>query len=245
MIQSRVRIGILNPNTTTAMTDRVVGAALATARPGTELIALTSATGVPSVESHIDEVSGALSVLRMVDECEANPATPDAYVIACFGDTGLGPAREAAAGPVVGMTEAAISTAALIAHRFTIITMPKRTRAQSDAVVWALGLGHRCTIRAIDIPVADIAAGSLHLLGAFAAAGKRSRAEDDAEAVILGCAGLADMVEPLRDALNLPVIEGVAAAVALAEGLLAQRLTTSRASTWARPARPDRSAAES
>jgi allantoin racemase len=41
-------------------------------------------------------------------------------------------------------------------------------------------------------------------------------------------------VGPLRDALGVPVIDGVAAAVALAEGLLAQGVGTSRIGTWAR-----------
>ena len=50
-----------------------------------------------------------------------------------------------------------------------------------------------------------------------------------AEVIVLGCAGLADLVGPLTAALDVPVVDGVAAAVALAEGLVAQGLGTSRA----------------
>lgn len=231
------RIAIVNPNTTLAMTSRVVDAAAPAARHDTVLVAVTPVEGVPSVESHIDEVHAASSVLREVERLErAAPAErPDAYVIACFGDTGLPGAREAAAGPVVGMTEAALQTASLVAHRFSVITMPKRTREQSDRVVRTLGLGHRCVVRAVDEPVAEVEDGSLHLLDAFVAEGRLAIDEDAAEAIVLGCAGLADLVAPLRDALGIPVVEGVTAAVTIAEGLLAQGVGTSRIGTWAGP----------
>ncbi|RFA18166.1 aspartate/glutamate racemase family protein [Subtercola boreus] len=231
-------IAIVNPNTTASMTDAVVEAASAIARPDTELLAVTAPTGVPSIESHIDEVHGSAAVLAEVERLEAAEsaaARPDAYVIACFGDTGLPGAREAATGPVVGMTEAALMTAALLAHRFSIITMPARTIEQSDRVVRTLGLGHRATVRAVDEPVSEVTSGSLHLLDLFVAEGRRAIADDRAEAIILGCAGLADLVAPLASALGVPVIEGVSAAVTLAEGLVAQGLTTSRALTWGRP----------
>jgi hypothetical protein len=57
---------------------------------------------------------------------------------------------------------------------------------------------------------------------------------DDAEAIVLGCAGLTELAAPLADALGVPVVDGVLAAVTMAEGLLAQGLTTSRASTTTR-----------
>jgi allantoin racemase len=232
------RVAIVNPNTTRSMTDAVLESAAPAARHGTELIGVTPASGVPCVESHIDEVHGAMSVLVEVERLEASVGRPDAYVIACFGDTGVAAAREAAAGPVVGMTEAALMTAALIAHRFSIITMPRRTIAQSDRVVRDIGLGHRCTVRAVDEPVAEIESGSLHLLDLFVAEGRRALADDAAEAIILGCAGLADLVAPLREALGVPVIEGVAAATAFAEGLIAQGLGKPRTGAGVRePAR--------
>jgi allantoin racemase len=233
MIAETVRIGILNPNTTRSMTESVVEHAASSARPGTRLIPLTSRQGSAAIESHVDEVEGSLGVLREVERCERAADRPDGYVLACFGDTGLHGARQAASGPVVGMTEAALLTAALIAYRFSIVTMPSRTRSMSDRVVRELGLEHRCVVRAVDEPVAGIVGGALHLLELFVDQGRAAIAEDAAEAVILGCAGLSELVGPLQDALRIPVIEGVAAAVALTEGLLAQGLSTSRAGSFA------------
>jgi allantoin racemase len=115
--------------------------------------------------------------------------------------------------------------------------MPRRTIEQSERVVRALGLGHRCAVRAVDVPVSDLEDGSGHLIDLFAAESRRAIDEDGAEAIILGCAGLTDLLVPLREALGVPVIDGVPAAVTMAEGLLAQGLTTSRANTFAAPER--------
>jgi allantoin racemase len=105
-------------------------------------------------------------------------------------------------------------------------------------VLRALGLEHRVTVRALDVPVAAVVGGSGHLLELFTAQGRAALEHDAAEALVLGCAGLTDLVEPLREALGVPVVEGVAAAVRLVEGLLAQGLSTSRAVSYAEPERP-------
>ncbi|MBM9504025.1 aspartate/glutamate racemase family protein [Actinacidiphila acididurans] len=233
-------IMVVNPNTTRTMTDAVVAAARTAATPGTTLVGGTPTVGTASVESHVDEVWGAVGVLEQVRVGEQSGV--DGYVIACFGDTGVQAARELARGPVVGMTEAALFTAALVAARFTIVTLPRRTREMSDRVLRDTGLSHRCTVRAIDVPVADIAEGALHELDAVAAEASLAIAQDAAEALVLGCAGLADLVGPLRERLGVPVIEGVAAAVAMVDGLLAQGVTTSRAGTYAAPDRREPSA---
>ncbi|WP_205245075.1 aspartate/glutamate racemase family protein [Diaminobutyricibacter tongyongensis] len=238
MTRRAMRIAIVNPNTTQSMTQAAAASAGSAARSDTVLIEVTASTGVASVESHVDEAWGALSVVTEIERCEASAERPDAYVVACFGDTGVSAAREAAAGPVVGMTEAALMTASLVAHRFAVITMPKRTLRQSEQVVRNLGLEHRCTVLAVDETVAELAEGSLHLLDLFTAEGRLALDAYDAEAIVLGCAGLADLVGPLQAALGVPVIEGVAAAVTIAEGLVAQSLTTSRALTWARSSSP-------
>jgi allantoin racemase len=224
-------IMIVNPNMTTSMTDDVVAQAATAARPSTRLIGSTASAGVPSIETNADEVWGALAVLEQVRQGEAQGI--DGYVIACFGDVGLAGARESASGPVVGMTEAALYTAALLAARFAIVTLPPRTREQSWRSLRETGMSHRAAVYAIDADVADVAADSGALLDALAEEGRRAIREDAAEAIVLGCAGLTAVAEPLSKMLGAPVIDGVLAAVTMVEGLLAQQLTTSRLSTYA------------
>ncbi len=187
---------VVNPNTASSMTEAVVSAAARVAAVGTMVLGSTASRGVPAIESNVDEVWGALGVLEQVRAGEERGV--DGYVIACFGDTGLAAAKEAARGRAVGMTEAALFTAALVAARFAIITLPPRTREQSRRVLRDTGLERRATVRAIDVGVTDLAAGTETVLEAMLDEGRRASVYDSAEAVVLGCAGLADLVAPLQ-----------------------------------------------
>jgi allantoin racemase len=228
-----MRIKIINPNRTAVFTERCLNAGRAVAAPGSEILATNPAAGPASVECHLDEVLATLGVVEEVAAGEA--AGVDAHVIACFGDTGLHAAREVANGPVVGMSEAAVYAAALIAYRFSIITLPSRTRIFSDRVLQHAGLEHRCAVRCIDVAVSDCSDESMELYEALLVEGRRALAEDHADAIVLGCAGLEMLSEPLRQALGVPVVEGVAAGVKMAEGLVSMGLATGRTGAWARP----------
>lgn len=229
-----MRIKIINPNTTASFTERCLIAGRAVAAPGTLILAGQPSRGTASVESYVDEATATLGVIEQVRAGEAEGV--DGYVIACFGDTGLEAAREVVAGPVVGMTEAALYTAALIAPVFSIVTLPPRTRVFAERVLWHAGLERRCPkVRAIDVTVLDCDDEASVVMEPFIAEARRAILEDHAEAIILGCAGLQPLVEPLSLTLGVPVIEGVAAAVKLVEGLLAMRLATSKRGAWGYP----------
>lgn len=228
-----MRIKIINPNTTESFTERCLIAGRAVAAPGTVILAGQPSRGTPSVESYVDEATAILGVIEQVRAGEAEGM--DGYVIACFGDTGLEAAREVATGPVVGMTEAALYAAALIAPVFSIVTLPPRTRVFAERVLWHAGLERRCRIRTIDVAVLELEDEASVIMEPFIAEARRAILEDNAEAIILGCAGLQPLVEPLSLTLGVPVIEGVAAAVKLAEGLVAMRLATSKRGAWGYP----------
>ena len=226
-----MRIVILNPNTTAAFTDRLEALGRRIAAPNTAVAARSPGSGVPSVECHADEAVAAAALLPVIAEEEQRGT--DGYVIACFGDTGLDAAREVASGPVVGMTEAALYAAAMLAPVFSIVTLPPRTIVHAARAVRHAGLSHRCArIRAIDVHVDDCVAPGAALLAAMIAESRAAIREDAAEAIILGCAGLAELVAPMSQALGLPVVDGVTVALKMAEGLVAAGLRTSKASSY-------------
>jgi len=228
------RIQIINPNTTPAFTELSLRAGRAVAVPGTELLSSQPKTGTPSVECSLDEAVATLGIVEEVLAGEANAV--NGYVIACFGDTGLEAAREAARGPVVGMTEAALYAAALIAPVFSVVTLPRRTRIFAERALWHSGLERRCvSIRAIDVDVRDCEDETERVFEAFVAEAKRAITLDGAEAIILGCAGLEPLVSRLNSALGVPVIEGVAVAVKMVEGLIALNLATAKKGAWGYP----------
>lgn len=220
-----MRIRVVNPNTTASMTATIAQAARAVAAPGTEIDAVTSPTGPVSIEGYYDEalcLPGLLMEIRRGEELGA-----DGHVIACFDDTGLDAARQAARAPVVGIGEAAYHAATLVAHKFTVITTLERSIAPLEANLAKYGFERRGKLRAVEIPVLDLEhSGVAH--AKIGAEIERALKEDRAEAIVLGCAGMADLAADLADAYQCPVIDGVGAAVKLVEMLAMLRIRTSK-----------------
>src|SRR5580700_4342105 len=109
-----MRIHVINPNTTRSMTLKIRAAAKAAASPGVEVSAANPEFGPPSIEGYFDE---AFSIPGLIEEI-GKARNADAFVIACFDDTGLDAARCACDQPVVGIGEAAFHMASLIAAKF-------------------------------------------------------------------------------------------------------------------------------
>ena len=63
----------------------------------------------------------------------------------------------------------------------------------------------------------------------------RAVAEDGCDAIVLGCAGMADLCAHISAAVGVPVVDGVAAATKAVEGLVTLGLTTGKRGEFARP----------
>ena len=100
-----MKILLVNPNTTSSMTDKAGEAARMVVASGTEIIAVNPEYGPISIEGYYDEVFSIPGLLEEVRKGEASGC--HGTVIACFDDTGLDAARCIASGPVVGICEAA------------------------------------------------------------------------------------------------------------------------------------------
>jgi allantoin racemase len=227
-----MRIKLINPNTTAAMTRSMAEAARQVAAPTTEIDAVTSGSGPVSIEGHYDE---AISVIGLIDVMRADP-NADAYVIACFGDPGLLAARELTEAPVIGIAEAAIRAATFLATSFSIVTTLDRTRIISEVLVRNYGAQSACrAVRAIDLPVLDLECPDDRVNEIVYAECLRAIEMDRCGAIVLGCAGMAGLVDYLRSRLPVPVIDGVVAAVKFAEALVGAGLSTSKHGDLAYP----------
>ncbi|TGP14592.1 aspartate/glutamate racemase family protein, partial [Mesorhizobium sp. M1D.F.Ca.ET.231.01.1.1] len=100
----------MNPNTTASMTAKIGEAAASVASGATEIIAVNPVDGPPSIEGYFDEVFAIPGIIAEMGKAQA-----DAYVIACFDDTGLDAGRCATEAPVIGIGEAAFHMASLVA----------------------------------------------------------------------------------------------------------------------------------
>jgi allantoin racemase len=229
-----MKIKVINPNTTETMTAKIGAAARDVAAPGTEIIAVSPEMGPVSIEGHYDEAISVLGVLEEVRRGEA--AGCDGYVIACFGDPGLLAAREVARGPVVGIAEAAMHAASLISSGFSVVTTLPRSRVLLEQLVAAYGMGSKCrSVRPTELAVLDLERKGSNARRAIIGECRRAIAEDHADCLLLGCAGMADLVAEVREAVGVPVIDGVAAGVKLIEALVGLGLATSKAGGYAYP----------
>ncbi|WP_443191180.1 aspartate/glutamate racemase family protein [Pseudomonas indica] len=222
-----MKIRVINPNTTSSMTEKIGDAARRIAAPGTEIVASNPSSGPVSIESHFDEAISAVGVLEEIRAGEQERT--DAYILACFGDPGLLAARELTRAPVIGIAEAAFHMATLIATRFSIVTTLARTGIIAEHLLQTYGFAHHCRrVRAAEIPVLDLEDSGTRALDRIIDECLRAKAEDNIGAIILGCGGMADLTGEIRDAVGLPVVEGVTAAVKLAESLVSLGLGTSK-----------------
>jgi allantoin racemase len=224
------QILIVNPNTTASITATIAAAAQAVAAHGTEIIAVTSAMGPASIEGFYDE---AFAVPGLIQALRERPDS-DAAVIACFDDTGLDAARTAARYPVVGICEAALVTAGQIAKRIGIVTTLPRSIVPLQELVRRYGFAERATVAACNVPVLDLEKPGSGARDKLEAEIVRAL-EGGADAIVLGCAGMADLATALSRKFDVPVVDGVAAAVKQAEALAALKLSTSRRGAYASP----------
>jgi allantoin racemase len=212
-----ISLTVVNPNTTQSMTDLIEAQARLVAAPGTVVTGRTPSMGPASIESHYDEalaVPGLLEVIRADSQA-------DAFVVACFGDPGLDAAREAASRPVVGIAEAAMKTASLLGRSFSVVTTLSRTVGRAWDLTRTYGLERQCAgVHACDIPVLDLEEDRERTYAVILSFAKNALAQDGSDAVVLGCAGMAGLPELLTAELGVPVVDGVAAATVLAEGLV-------------------------
>ena len=200
------------------------------ARPDTEVIAANSKSGPPSIEGFYDV---ATCLPGLLEEARRHPEV-DAVVIACFDDTGLDAMRCLFEVPVVGIGEAAYHAASMVAHRFSVVTTLSRSVAGIRDNLNRYGLEGRCaSVRASDIPVLKLEEGDPTCVDRIRDEIRAAITHDGAEAIVLGCAGMADLMQQLSREFGIPIVDGISCAVGMAEALVAAGLQTSKTGAYA------------
>ncbi|ETW14061.1 hydantoin racemase [Roseivivax marinus] len=233
-----MRIHVVNPNASAPMTEGIAAAALAAAAPGIEVTTTGAAGGPPSIEGPVDGAMAVPWMLQRIEEAER--AGTEGHVIACFDDTGLDAARCIARAPVVGIGEAAYHCATLVADRFAVVTSVPEALPVLRGNLARYGLSARCAgLRAAGVPVLDIDRGTPEALAAIRRETCAALDTDGADAIVLGCAGMATLAATLSEEFGCPVVEGIAAGLSLVTALGAAGLRTSKRGGYATPRRKD------
>lgn len=226
-----MKVLLVNPNTTVSMTRKMLHAARAVASADTRVCAVSAEYGPESIEGYYDEV---FSVPATLDAIKAHPDA-DGVVIGCFDDTGVDAARCISSAPVIGICQAAMQFASVVSGSFTVITTLGRSVPAIERLARRYGYGELCRkVRASEIPVLELERDG-EARERIRATMRRALDEDGCEAIVLGCAGMADMARAFSEELAVPVIEGVTAAVKIVEGLASLGIATSKRGGYAVP----------
>lgn len=217
------------------MTDTMVSAARAVAAPDTKIIGITPTRGPESVESHLEGALSAVGVLEAVRNRDRDPNLPpvSAWILAGYGDQGREALQELVDVPVVDITEAAAITAMLLGDRYAVVTTLQRTVPMIRDRLQLAGLLDRCSsIQGSGLSVLELDTDDATTDQAIIARA-RDALDAGAEVICLGCGGMAGRAVDISTELGAPVVDGIGAAVGLAESLIRQSLSTSRTGTFA------------
>jgi allantoin racemase len=206
-MSARIRLLIVNPNTSVSVTRWLAEEAKRVAGGRAEIAAVNAPSGLSAIQTPDDLLQAAKVIVGTIEA----DAAADVAIIAAFGDPGLTEARARLAIPVMGLGEAGLRAAA--SRRFSIVTLGEEMRAALVERVRSLGLEDRLAeIRILPVSIPEMIANREANLGALVDA-IRACAED---AILLGGAPLAGLGVKMAKETGLTVLDGVEASVTAA-----------------------------
>jgi allantoin racemase len=221
------------------MTQAIAAAAQAVAPANVSIVATQPEFGPASIEGFYDGAFAVPGLLARISEAEQTGEVA-AHVIACFDDTGLEAARCVARSPVIGIGEAAFHAASMVGTCFSVVTTLSRSIPVIRDNLTRYGLAHRCgRVRASELPVLSLEADKKEAEARIGREIESALANDGADCIVLGCAGMADLAGRLSQHFRVPVIDGVAAGVVFAIALAQLGVKTSKAGGYAAPTAKD------
>jgi len=187
--------------------------------------------GTCFIESRYAEYLNTADIISLSQTAEKNGF--DGIFVDCFGSPGVSVVRELVDIPVLGGFDGAVLMASAIAQKFSIVTVVPSVDSMLESQARDLGIcDNLASIRNVDIPVKDLS-DKKKLIAHLLEQSKQAINEDGAEAIVLGCTGMLDVVEAVAEGLNkmklpAPVIDPTFAAVCTLQSLVRCGLSQSR-----------------
>ena len=223
---------VVNCNTSPEITEVIRAGAVTAASQDTEIVAIQPAWGPESAEGFYESYVTAAAVL---DAVRTHDGPFDAVVMAGYGEHGREGMRQVLDVPVVDITEASAQLACLVSYRFGVATTAVTAVAGIEESLRGAGSWSRCAgVLATRVPVSAIHQDNELALQALGETG-RALLDRGADSIVLGCAGFAGLDRGLEELLGVPVLDGVACAVAVAEALVRLGKVTSKRGPFRAP----------
>lgn len=233
-----MRIFVINPNTSESVTDHIRRELETIKRSDTELTVANPKHGPVSIESAYDEALAGAPTLGLVKQ--ANDEGYDAIVLACFSDPALDAAKEISEALVVGIEEATLHIAAMLGHKFSIMTSLKRRIPTRELHARLKGVESAyASAPALEMPVLEMDANPEEAKARILELARQAVEQDGAEVIVLGCAGLSGYAEDIERELGAVVLDPTAVAFKVAEALVDLGVSHSRIRRYARPPRKE------
>ncbi|MEO7850741.1 MAG: aspartate/glutamate racemase family protein [Rubrivivax sp.] len=218
-----MRLLLINPNSSTHITDRMVASARTTLVQGDVLTAVTAIDGPAVVRSAELLAQADASAMALAD---AHASQHDAIVLGISLDGAAPRLRQHHPElPIVGMTEAGLLSACLQSERIGLLTLGASVIPLYRQRVEQIGLASRVVAYqapesvlafAAETPLVDAA-----VLDVLADASERLR-QDGAQSIVMAGAVLCGYAKALAARCEMPVFDGVACAVGHVRILLAR-----------------------
>ena len=213
-----MRVIIVNPNTSDAVTALLLREARLAAADETEVYAVTARSGVSVVRTVADGQRASDAVVEALVEAGADM---DAGIVGGFTEPGLADARERVEYPLTGLGEASLGEASRVGDRFAILTADETTVPGIEALVEYHGFAARlASVLSTDADLLAVAGDQRAFDSAFLWLATNAAARDGADSIVLGGAVFAGMAGRIKRRIPVPVIDPIHAAIRRVEALV-------------------------
>ena len=216
-----MKICIINPNSSEDMTKVIESNARRYAAGEFEVDCIPTPGAPPFIGCYEDAFESEAGMVKLIKEKQEEY---DAFIIACHSDPALDLLKEISLKPVVGICEASLKLATMLGHSFSVISTGQRPIPNKEAL---------CRKYGVESSLASVVGpgefkADWHSVEGFIEAGRRAIAQDGAEVLVLGCAGMGHITKQMEEELKVPVLDGVVCALIVATGLVKAGLSISK-----------------
>ncbi len=214
-----MRIMVINPNSSQEMTDSICKVLERVKRSDTELTVVRTVGAPAAIQSASDIAQAIPPMLGLV--LKANEEGYDAVILACFSDPGLEAAREQSDILVMGIEETALHVAAMLGHKYTILTpLSKRIPSKEQDVRRFKAESAMASVRALDLTVTETESNPELTKARILEVARKAVEEDGAEVIVLGCAGMVGYAKDVEQQLGVVVLDPTTVTLKVCEGLI-------------------------
>jgi allantoin racemase len=197
--------------------------------PGVVLESRQETSGPASIESMWEEYLSVPGTMELALELEREGF--DAIIPGCFGDPGLDGIREIVNIPVIGPGQAGMTVAAMLGHKFSIISVVENIVRPLENLALLNGLSSKlASVRQIGIPVLELNSDPDFTYSRAITVCREAIEKDRADVLVMGCGTLSFRSEELAAELGVPVVNPLRAALRMAELCVSSGLSHSKRS---------------